>query len=88
MRELIPINKSAIERNADLQIWLESWLDSKAIFLTPEQWFLEAHDIRFDNSTPPPRKMCYEHGTHVWSPPPAVGDVVLEQLRHARLKRQ
>ena len=26
--------------------------------------------------------------TYVWSPPPSIGDVALEQLRYARIKRQ
>ena len=65
IREQIPINLSALERNPNLEDWLRSWLGKETIFLQPSQWFSEAHDVRFDNSTPPPRRMYYQHGYYL-----------------------
>ena len=88
LRDLIPIDESALERWSGLKDWLKSWLGNSAVFLQPDQWFVEGHDIRFVNSSSYPRKMHFESGVYVWSPPPVIADVALEQLRCARLKRQ
>ena len=76
----MPINHTALERCLALQPWLESWVGKEVIFLEPEQWFLEAYNIRFNPSMRPPRKMSYRHGAYVSTPPPTIGDVALEQL--------
>ena len=88
IRQLVPINISAMDLSATLREWMSSWCGGNALFLEPAQWFQDGHDIRFDNSSPPPRRMLHESGIYVWTPPPAIADVALEQLRHSRLKRQ
>ena len=88
IREFIPINISALDRTDRLRPWLDSWMGKDTIVLEPSQWYVEAHDIRFEKSAPPPRSLYYEHGTYLWASPPALGDVALEQLRYARIKRQ
>ena len=88
IRELIPIDVSALDRCEGLTDWLKSWVGKSALFLEPAHWFLEGHDIRFDKSMPLPRAMLHESGTYIWTPPPAIADVAIEQLRYARLKRQ
>ena len=53
--------------------------------MQPENWFVEAHDLQFKG---PRRSIKIEHSTYIWTPPPAIADITLEQLREARLKRQ
>ena len=65
IRELIPINLTALERSSTLQTWLCSWMGKDTLFLEPAQWFCEAHDVRFDDSTPPPRQMYYQRGYYL-----------------------
>ena len=67
---------------------MKFWIGLKWFHLTPSQWFVEGHDLRFTNSTSHSRPCTCEASTCVWSPPPYTGDVAIEQIRHARLKRQ
>ena len=53
--------------------------------MEPEHWFLEAHDLRYEGLN---RELNIVPGTYVWTPPPAVTEVAIEQLRSAVLKRQ
>ena len=39
--------------NHESKQWMDQQLPNDALFLTPEQWFVEGHDLRFDDSTTP-----------------------------------
>ena len=88
----IPFHLSAFEREPKLKEWVRGLVDTrdtKAIFLTPDDWFEKGHDIhgwttRSDNHSVP----IIRTGTYVWSPPPAACNVAIEELRKSRIKRQ
>ena len=87
LRLSAPIHLSAFDRSPTLKDWIISWTGNKSLFLTPSQWFFEAHDLRTDSSN----SVGYSYSsptTYIWSPPPCIANVALEQLRYARLKRQ
>ena len=88
IRAHAPMHLTAIERSSELVEWVKSWAGHEIMFLKPAQWFIEGHDLRFEDSSARPRRMVWKSGTHVWSPPPVVAHIALEQLRIARLKRQ
>lgn len=68
----IPLHLTALERSKKLKGWLTEYLrDLNPKFLEPDEWFEDSHDF----------------GNFVWSPPPAAGDAIVEQLAKARLKR-
>jgi hypothetical protein len=72
MVDYTPLHLDPLEREAKLRPWLESVLGGlDPEFLTPEGWYDEGQG----------------HGTYVWTPAPAAGEVVVEQLGRARLKR-
>jgi len=87
IRMFAPINLSAFERSCTLKDWVLDWSGSKSFVLEPKHWFYEAHDLRTNDQTIPGDARI-ESSTYLWSPPPAIADVALEQLRYARLKRQ
>ena len=88
----IPFHLSAIEREPKLVNWINTMTKGKhhkTTFLSPGDWYERGHDIagwskRSDNHSFP----IIESGTFIWSPPPAVCNVALEELRKARIKRQ
>jgi hypothetical protein len=72
MRSFIPLHLNAMEREPTLREWLRCLTKGlSANVLTPEDWFGKGHT----------------GGTHIWTPPPAAAEVVVEQLGFARLKR-
>ena len=91
MLTYVPLDKSALDVEPSLKIWLQSWLpkDKRAEYLTPAGWFERGHDINgyFKNdeglSSP-----SVQAGTFVWAPPPAAAEVAIQELRKARHKRQ
>ena len=85
LRFYAPIHLNALERLEGLDQWIKSWSGSAAMFLNPENWFVEAHDLRFVGER---RNLKIESGTYIWTPPPCITNVTLEQLRHARIKRK
>ena len=85
LRFYAPIHLNALERLEGLDQWIKSWSGSAAMFLNPENWFVEAHDLRLVGER---HNLKIESGTYIWTPPPCITDVTLEQLRCARIKRQ
>jgi hypothetical protein len=72
IRHWVPLNESAFARSKGSEEWLGKALRGLGFTtLSPEGWFTTGH----------------EYGNHVWVPPPAACDVVVEQLGKARLKR-
>ena len=86
LRYYLPLNLTALERCPTLKEWLKRWIPKEHVFLTPEQWCIEGHDVRFRTQQKGHRIMHYERGTYVWTPPAAAADVALEQLLFARSK--
>ena len=72
MLDYIPLDLNVIERSKEMSNWVTQFSTQLGgKILTPEGWFDEGHT----------------RGTFVWTPPPAAGEVVVEQLGFARLKR-
>ena len=86
IRIYAPINLTSLERSHYLEAWLRTWLPTGVLFLTPAQWFVEGHDLRFTGVTTP-RRLEISKGCYLWTPPPCMADVAIEQLRSAHLKR-
>jgi hypothetical protein len=91
MLSFIDLDKSAITRYPPLLDWIRSWtMDSTLNPLTPEEWFVEGHGIV--GGAPDSHGVWMpEHEPtgklHLWAPPPAVADAMLEELLKARHKR-
>ena len=89
----IPFHLSAIDCSPKIREWLISWASNqKLTFLAPDNWFQKGHNIigwkeELDRPGNKLWKPIIKHNTYVWSPPPAVADVAVEELRKARLKR-
>ena len=91
MIDFIPIQLTALERSADLKTWLCSWLPPSVEFLEAKDWFIRGHDIvpgGYSTNCDGMKIPTTKSGTFVWSPPPIIGDVAVEELRKARHKRQ
>lgn len=98
MLEYICPHKGAHERSPSLVRWVRQWSQPhpnghKFHHLSPVEWFERAHDIV--GWFPPNIKAGqllitprHEPGVLLWTPPPGVADVALEELRKARHKRQ
>ena len=75
MLSFVPLNRSALDRCAELLNWINSWaggLQDGLIVLTPEQWFKRGHDVAGgskgeDGFWRPEIRT----GTYVWAPPPS-----------------
>ena len=90
MDDFILLNKSALERSIGLKTLLESWADGNLEFLQPRDWFLRGHDIVEGTFEENINGFCwptYCKGTFVWSPPPAVAESMLEEVRKAQNRR-
>jgi hypothetical protein len=91
MLSFIDLDKSAIQRCTDLLPWIRSWCGNSDIEpLTPEGWYQEGHGIIGGHLDK--HKVWipdHEHSgcMHLWAPPPAVADAMLEELLKARHKR-
>jgi len=90
MLEFLPLHLGALKRNQELTRWIESWADTEAVVLTPEDWFLKGHDIvSFERDSEILFNIpIIKSGVYIWSPPPWAAVACLEELRKARIKRQ
>ena len=72
MLSFIPLHLTVCERSDSLSMWLTGLSSAlNAKILDPKGWFTLAHT----------------RGDFIWTPPPAAGEVIVEQLGYARLKR-
>ena len=90
MLSYIDISKTALERQPELTAYVESWSDQYMFWLSPTDWFNKGHGMRGGgpNSdgiwipTHEPNGRIY-----VWTPPPSIADVALEEALKATHKR-
>ena len=90
MTEFVPIHLSALERCSKLRTWIQSFVDDSTEFLTPADWFHRGHDIvpnEFEINMDVIKLPRVRTGTFVWTPPPCLAEVAIEELRKARHKR-
>ena len=94
MLSFVPLHLTALERCSGLrELIIKTVIPNKdeeeIQFLNYEDWFLLGHDIvggqKNDDGIWIPR---YQAGTYIWTPPPAGGQIAVEQIRRARLKRE
>jgi len=77
MGDYVPLHLGVGERSAGLLEWVLGWLGGletglgEPTILPPEDWFGRGHSP----------------GIHVWAPPPAAAEVVVEQVGRSRHKR-
>jgi hypothetical protein len=92
MESFIPIHLTASQRSPTLEGWIHSWTGDSAIMLDEEGWFEAGHDIagwgRSQAGDDFERPILKEGRTYVWCPQPFAADVVIAELRKARIKRQ
>jgi hypothetical protein len=89
----VPLNLTACQRSPSIFQWCQSWLPS-AFTLTPlieRDWFFKGHglgggSVNLDGLwTPTP--LAADTHAFLWCPPPAIGDIAIEQLSFSRHKR-
>jgi len=72
MRSFIPLHLTAFKRAPELLKWMKRVTKGMGMqYLKPSGWFENYHGF----------------GNFVWAPPPAAGEVVVEQLAKSRWKR-
>jgi len=93
MLSFIDLSRSAVERHTRLLEFVRSWLDpivGESKHLKPEEWFQEGHGIiggeKDANGMWIPRHADNGKG-YIWSPPPVIADVALEECAKAVHKR-
>ena len=93
MMSFVPLHLGASDAEASFKIWVNSWagkLGNQSVeWLEAEDWFERGHDLKGFRRNIDGRKIpSYQHGTFVWTPPPAAAIVALEEMRQVRHKRQ
>lgn len=94
MLDFIPIASRATDVQTNLVDWISSWLlpaedKDKIELLEPKGWFTRGHDIaEYTYNCDGLKETVIVPGYFVWSPPPAVAEGVVEELRKSRHKRQ
>ena len=91
MLNFVNLGQSAIERCPCLLDWIRAWTGRpKLMPLSPEGWFEEGHGIvggSLDHNKVWMPTYGKGGGLFLWSPPPAIADVALEEMLKARHKR-
>ena len=90
MLSFVDIAKTALERQPSLVEYIQSWTQVKLQVLTPNDWFTVGHGITGgrlnDDDVWIPTHA--KNGMHyLWSPPPVIADVALEEALKAIHKR-
>ena len=89
MLAYVPLALSCLQRSPDVRMWIKSWFNESACFLSEEEWFDVGHGltggaINADNVWIP---TSVDKGYYVWTPPPAAGRAAVDQLSISRHKR-
>ena len=92
MLAYIDLSKTALERHPPLLEFLKSWIEDESLkVLKPEEWFVEGHGITGGN---PDRHGVWipshapKFRSYLWTPPPVIADVALEECLKAVHKRR
>ena len=83
IRSCAVIHITNFDRSTNLKQWVNSWVFQTPIYPSPEQWCVEAQDIRLQPGTPP-RKINWKRGVCIWAPLPAIANVAIELIKQAR----
>ena len=93
MLSFIDLSRSAVERHTRVLDFVRSWLDpivGESKHLKPEEWFQEGHGIiggeKDANGMWIPRH-AGNGKAYIWTPPPVIADVALEECAKAVHKR-
>ncbi len=94
MSSFIPLHLSCLDRQPKLKSWLQEIISpspnqTEIEFLSYKDWFERGHDIKGGQKNADGIWIPnYLPGTFIWTPPPAAGQIAIEQLRRARVKRE
>lgn len=93
MLHLVPLHLSAKARSPNVSAWCISWLSPAATLvpLSERDWFYRGHGLGEGSENPDglwmPTPLPDSHQVFGWFPPPAIGDIAIEQLSLSRHKR-
>ena len=90
MLSFIPLSKSALDVSPMLDQWIKSWWREKLELLSPEGWFNRGHDLTREGFKNDDGIWFLHYKTRefLWTPPPVVAGVAIEELINARQKCQ
>ena len=93
MLKFVPLHLNALELSEGLKERIRSTFTNiyheSVEFLEPIDWFERGHDIKDWYMTSDGLEIpAYQIGTFVWTPPPALASIALDEIRQARHKRQ
>jgi len=87
----IPLHLSALERSGELKAWVNAWTPqgSSPVWLETMEWFERGHGILGGCKNSEGIWIPDETNDtwFIWTPPPAIGDIALEELITSRHKR-
>jgi hypothetical protein len=89
--QYVPLHLSALDRQPSVATWLRTWIPEQAAhFLSPDDWFDVGHGLQFWVTDSVGMWVPGETSTSwfVWSPPPSLADVALDELEESRHKRK
>jgi hypothetical protein len=89
--QYVPLHLSALDRQPSIVTWLCTWIPEQAAhFLSPDDWFDSGHGLQFGVTDSVGMWVSGETSTSwfVWSPPPSLADVALDELEESRHKRK
>lgn len=91
MLSFVPLNKGALDRRPELLDWIAEWVPYPHItVLSCEDWYEKGHGVvggcKNSEGIWMPKEM--EEGWLLWSPPPAIAEVAVEELEVSRHKRK
>ena len=93
MLSFVNLAQNALNRHPDLLLFLQSWIEpvaGKFKMLSTEEWFQEGHGIiggEKDHNGVWIPKHAPNGKAYVWTPPPVIADVALEECMKAIHKR-
>jgi len=90
MLSFVPLDQGALERRPEIVDWIRNSIDSPSInTLTPSSWFTEGHGLCGGNRSIGGLWVPVESDDEwlVWSPPPAIADIAIEEIAISRHKR-
>jgi hypothetical protein len=89
MLQHVPLRLNALERQPGLLRWIASWVPSPPVVLSPELWGTTGHGTcgGAEDMFGMWQSKLHPADWFLWAPPPALGDVAVEELEISRHKR-